>query len=152
MKSPYRATYRTVLKCLIFLALGLVAEHLAPHALAAQSGPQGRDAEAVTYQGVVIRPGDVINFTGGGVSKATLNYLVYGHSALYLGIAIPKVVSGSFSTSRPARPDYLIRPSGSLRENRRCSLEGFSPRPTSCGQTRCSTRRLTSTACATLQP
>lgn len=44
--------------------------------------PQSKDT--ATYQGVVIRPGDIINLQGG---KATVfNYWRYGHSALYLGV------------------------------------------------------------------
>jgi len=38
------------------------------------------------WQGVAIKPGDVINFQGGAVTSATAHFLTYGHSALYLGV------------------------------------------------------------------
>lgn len=40
--------------------------------------------QTVTYQGVTLQPGDVINFYGGIFT--TGGFLTYGHSALYLGV------------------------------------------------------------------
>jgi hypothetical protein len=40
--------------------------------------------DSVTYQGVTLQPGDVVNFLGGGAT--TFNFLKYGHSSLYLGV------------------------------------------------------------------
>ncbi|MCU1264628.1 MAG: hypothetical protein JWM21_946 [Acidobacteria bacterium] len=40
--------------------------------------------QTVTYQGVTLEPGDVINFYGGIFT--TGGFLTYGHSALYLGV------------------------------------------------------------------
>ena len=44
----------------------------------------GAQTDSVTYQGVTLQPGDVINFLGGGAT--TFNFLKYGHSSLYLGV------------------------------------------------------------------
>lgn len=46
--------------------------------------PPSEQADSVTYQGVTLQPGDVVNFYGGIFT--TGGFLTYGHSALYLGI------------------------------------------------------------------
>lgn len=40
-------------------------------------------ADTVSYQGVTLQPGDVINFLGGGATSG--NLLVYGHTGMYIG-------------------------------------------------------------------
>jgi hypothetical protein len=42
-------------------------------------------SDALTYQGAVLEPGDVITLHQGAVTKMTAHVLVYGHTALYLG-------------------------------------------------------------------
>ena len=52
--------------------------------LLSDASPAQSNNDSVTYQGVRLQPGDVINFLGGGATTGGL--LTYGHTGLYLGI------------------------------------------------------------------
>jgi len=62
------------------LALSILLNALMTLSLAPAAVAQ---TDSVTYQGVTLQPGDVVNFLGGGAT--TFNFLKYGHSSLYLG-------------------------------------------------------------------
>jgi hypothetical protein len=72
------------------------------------SHAQGDDR--ITYQGVTLRPGDIVNFYGGMFTKGP-SPLTYGHSALYLGVD-PQTGQRSFldfTTSKERERPYLGR-------------------------------------------
>lgn len=54
------------------------------HAQSVSRPAHALSADTLTYQGVTLQPGDVIDFLGGGVTKG--GFLVYGHAGLYLGV------------------------------------------------------------------
>jgi hypothetical protein len=71
--------YPTIVRLAALFILG-IGEFFVPLAGRAQESQQ------ITYQGVDIQPGDVINFLGGEFTEIPGWKRTYGHSALYLGI------------------------------------------------------------------
>jgi hypothetical protein len=65
--------------------------------------------DEVTYEGLTLHPGDVINFLGGGATIG--NFEKYGHSALYLGVS-PETHERTFldfTTEKEGLGDWLLR-------------------------------------------
>jgi hypothetical protein len=101
MRERTRTGFR-LLAILILLSGGACLPMLqASHA-------QGDDR--ITYQGVTLRPGDIVNLYGGMFTRGPSS-LTYGHSALYLGFD-PQMGQRSFldfTTSKDNERPYLGR-------------------------------------------
>jgi hypothetical protein len=64
-------------------------------------------SDSITYQGITLRPGDVIDFLGGAAT--TLNYQQYGHASLYLGVdaQTDQRVFLDFSTTKGSLAEHV---------------------------------------------
>lgn len=73
------------------------------------SGPAAaQTSNSVNYQGIVLQPGDVINFQGGAATA--FHFERYGHSALYLGVD-PQTHQREFldfTTTKGGMTEYVL--------------------------------------------